>query len=105
MPSALAVFRLITRSDLVGGQDRQVGWPLPAENAARIDTSFSKNNGNVGTIGNQPAYRRKFANGYIGQPFTDAKSFKRVKNLPPGRRFTSRMLRRGFSPGKPAGPS
>jgi hypothetical protein len=53
-PRALAVFALITNSNLVGKHDRQVGWFLALDNAAGIMADVAKCTGLIRPIGHQP---------------------------------------------------
>ena len=54
-PSALAVLRLITNSNLVGCMDRQVGRLLALENAAGIDAGLAVRFGKAGSVAHQAA--------------------------------------------------
>ena len=62
-PSALAVLRLMTSSNLVGCPHRQVGRLLALEDAAGIDADLTKHLGDVGSVAHQPA---DFDNGARG---------------------------------------
>ena len=62
-PSALAVFRLRTSSNLVGLHDRQVGGLLALEDSPGIYARLAIGIGNAGSVAHQPADRDVFAQG------------------------------------------
>ena len=60
-PSALAVLRLITNSNLVDCMNRQVGGLLTLENPAGVDADLAIGIGNAGPVAHQAASHDKFA--------------------------------------------
>ena len=60
-PSALAVFRLISRASFDGLFHRQIGGLLALENAAGVDAYLAKLIRIIGAVAHQPAGRSELA--------------------------------------------